>query len=114
MNPDGSQAMTPTPIRGAVLPRANVYFDGRCVSHTVQLDDGSRQSVGVILPGSELVFGTGTPEVMLGAGGWCEWRMLGDTHWQRSGEGEQFAVPADSRFEIRTGDQPYHYVCQYG
>ncbi len=106
--------MDQTPIRGAVLPRANVYFDGRCVSHTVQLDDGSRQSVGVILPGSELVFGTAAPEVMLGAGGWCEWRMLGDQAWQRCAEGERFSVPGDSRFEIRTGDEAYHYVCQYG
>ena len=106
--------MSLTPIRGAVVPRANVYFDGRCISHTLELDDGSRKSVGVILPGSELEFGTGAPETMQCAGGWCEWRMPGSQQWQRSSEGEQFSVPGNSRFEIRTGDEPYHYVCHFG
>ncbi len=106
--------MHPLQIRGAVVARANVYFDGRCVSHTVQLDDGSRQSVGVILAGSQLVFGTEAPEVMLGAGGWCEWRMPGEQAWRRSAEGETFSIPGNSRFEIRTGDAAYHYVCRYG
>ena len=44
----------------AVIKKANVYFDGKCVSHTVQFPDGSRKSVGVILP-STLTFRTGTP-----------------------------------------------------
>ena len=103
-----------SPIRGAVVPRANVYFDGRCVSHTVQLDNGSRKSVGVILPGSSLLFQTAAPEVMQGAGGWCEWRMQGSQEWKRSAEGEEFSVPANARFEIRTGDEAYHYVCHFG
>lgn len=30
----------------SVLKEANVYFDGKCVSHTVQFADGSRKSVG--------------------------------------------------------------------
>lgn len=106
--------MSVSPIRGAVQPQANVYFDGRCVSHTVQLDDGSRKSVGVILPTSSLVFNTGAPEVMQCAGGWCEWRMQGEQAWRRSAAGEQFSVPGDSRFEIRTGDEAYHYVCHFG
>ncbi len=102
-----------SPIRGAVVPRANVYFDGRCVSHTLQLDDGSRKSLGVILPGSCLLFDTAAAERMQGAGGWCEWRMSSGEAWQRSAEGEEFAVPANSRFEIRTGEQAYHYICHY-
>ena len=106
--------MSPGALRGAVIPRANVYFDGRCVSHTVQFDDGSRKSVGVILPGSTLLFNTGAPEVMQGAGGWCEWRMQGSEHWNRSAEGEQFSVPANAIFEIRTGDEAYHYICHFG
>ena len=34
----------------SVQTQANVYFDGRCVSHSVTLADGTRKSVGVILP----------------------------------------------------------------
>jgi hypothetical protein len=47
----------------AVTKQANVYFDGKCVSHTVQFADGTKKSVGVILP-STLTFNTGAPEIM--------------------------------------------------
>ncbi len=47
----------------SVVKKANVYFDGKCVSHTVQLADGTKKSVGVILPAS-LTFNTGAPEIM--------------------------------------------------
>jgi uncharacterized protein YaiE (UPF0345 family) len=33
-----------------VNKKANVFFDGKCVSHTVTLANGERKSVGVILP----------------------------------------------------------------
>ncbi|NDB23319.1 MAG: DUF1255 family protein [Burkholderiaceae bacterium] len=47
----------------SVGKKANVYFDGKCVSHTVTLADGTRKSVGVILP-STLRFDLTTKEVM--------------------------------------------------
>ena len=50
-------------LQGSVTTRANVYFDGKCVSHGVTLADGTKKSVGVILP-STLKFNTGAPEVM--------------------------------------------------
>ena len=49
----------------SLVKQANVYFDGKCVSHTVQFADGTRKTVGVILP-SSLVFNTGAPEIMEG------------------------------------------------
>jgi hypothetical protein len=52
----------------SVVKQANVYFDGKCVSHTVLLADGSRKTLGVILP-STLTFTTGAPEVMEGVAG---------------------------------------------
>ena len=46
------------PIKNvAVFPNANVYFDGKCISHTIETSDGTRKSVGVILP-STLNFST--------------------------------------------------------
>ena len=47
----------------SVIKKSNVFFDGKCVSHTVMLADGTKKSVGVILP-SSLVFNTGVPEIM--------------------------------------------------
>jgi uncharacterized protein YaiE (UPF0345 family) len=95
-----------------VVKKANVYFDGKCVSHTIQLADGTKKSVGVILP-SSLVFNTGAPEVMEGVAGSCKVRLKGESDWKRYGAGESFKVPGDSSFEISC-DEPYHYVCHFG
>jgi len=95
----------------SVVKKANIYFDGKCVSHTVMLADGSNKTVGVILP-SSLTFNTGAPEVMEGVGGTCRVRLRGENEWKAWGEGESFAVPGDSSFEIAC-DEPYHYVCHF-
>ena len=47
----------------SVSTQANVYFDGKCISHSITFADGSKKSVGVILP-STLTFNTGAPEIM--------------------------------------------------
>ena len=95
----------------SVVKKANVYFDGKCVSHTVVLADGTKKTVGVILP-SSLTFNTAAPEVMEGVGGTCRVRLRGENEWKAWGEGESFAVPGDSSFEIAC-DEPYHYVCHF-
>jgi hypothetical protein len=46
-----------------VVKKANVYFDGRVTSRTVIFPDGSRKTLGIMLPG-EYTFDTGAPEVM--------------------------------------------------
>jgi len=96
----------------SVATRANVYFDGRCISHSVTLADGSKKSVGVILPAT-LTFNTAAPEVMECVAGSCEWRLAGSAEWKRSGAGEKFSVPANASFEIRV-QEPYHYICHFG
>ena len=96
----------------SVVKRANVYFEGRCVSHTLFLADGTRKTIGVILP-STLTFTTGAPEVMEGVGGSCRVRLQGESLWREHAAGDSFAVPGDSSFEIAC-DEPYHYVCHFG
>lgn len=95
-----------------VLKQANVYFDGKCVSHTVQFADGTKKSVGVILPAS-LTFNTGVPEIMEGVAGSCRVRLKGESEWKTYGAGESFSVPGDSSFDIEV-TEPYHYVCHFG
>ena len=97
----------------AVATKASVYFDGKCVSHAVTLADGSKKSVGVILP-AELTFTTGVPEVMEGVAGACEVLLPGSGTWQRFAAGESFSVPGQSSFRIRVSGEPYHYVCHFG
>ncbi|MCX8145215.1 MAG: pyrimidine/purine nucleoside phosphorylase [Azovibrio sp.] len=97
----------------SVLKQANVYFDGKCVSHTVLFPDGSRKTVGVILPAS-LTFNTGAPEVMETVAGSCRYRLQGEREWKTSGPGESFSVPGNSSFDIEVTGEPYHYVCYFG
>ena len=91
---------------------ANVYFDGRCVSHSLQMADGSKKSVGVVLPAT-LRFNTGAAERMECVAGRCEYRLdgAGDT-WLASNPGESFKVPAHASFEIRV-ETVYHYICHF-
>ncbi|HJV25678.1 MAG TPA: pyrimidine/purine nucleoside phosphorylase [Aromatoleum sp.] len=97
----------------AVATKANVYFDGKCVSHTITLADGTRKSVGVILPAS-LTFNTGAPEIMEGVAGSCRIRLKGETEWKTWGAGQSFNVPGNSSFDIEVTGEPYHYVCHFG
>ena len=99
----------------SVKPQANVYFDGKCVSHSITLADGTSKSVGVILP-STLTFNTGAPEIMECVGGSCEDKLDGSDTWVRSNEGEKFNVPGNAKFQIRVteGFEAYHYICHFG
>lgn len=96
----------------SVVTKANVYFDGKCVSHTVQFADGTRKSVGVVLPAS-LTFNTGAPEIMECVAGACRYRLKGED-WKTSQAGESFSIPANSSFDIEVVGEPYHYVCHFG
>lgn len=95
-----------------VATRANVYFDGKCVSHSIQLADGTKKSVGVVLPAT-LTFNTGAAEIMECVAGACEYRLAGSNEWKKSGPGDKFSVPANSSFDIRVAEA-YHYVCHFG
>ena len=95
----------------SVFKQANVYFDGKCVSHSVQFANGSKKTVGVILP-STLTFNTGAPEVMEGVGGSCRVRLKGESDWKVYTAGQSFEVPGNSSFEIAC-DELYHYVCHF-
>lgn len=105
--------MTTTHIDGvSVATQASVYFDGKCVSHQLTFPDGTRKSVGVVLPAT-LTFNTGAAEIMECVAGSCEYRLAGSDAWLTSTAGERFAIPAHSSFDIRVGEA-YHYICHFG
>ena len=99
----------------SVTTTANVYFDGKCVSHGITFADGTKKSVGVILPAT-LTFNTGAPEVMECVAGSCEYKLAGSDAWVKSSAGEQFSVPGNAKFDIRVtaGFDAYHYICHFG
>lgn len=105
--------MSTTQIGGVTVnTQANVYFDGKCVSHGITLADGTKKSVGVILPAT-LTFNTGAPEIMECVAGGCEYKLAGTDAWVPSGPGQKFSVPGNSSFDIRVA-QAYHYICHFG
>jgi uncharacterized protein YaiE (UPF0345 family) len=95
----------------SVVKKANVYFDGKCVSHTVLMPNGERKTVGVILPGV-LTFNTDAPERMDVVAGRCRIRLDQSGDWQTYGPGESFDVPGKSRFDI-DAVEVLHYVCHF-
>lgn len=105
--------MTTTHIDGvSVTTTASIYFDGKCISHGITLADGSKKSVGVILPAT-LTFNTGAPEIMECVAGSCEYKLPGSEVWLTSRPGERFSIPGNAKFDIRV-TEPYHYICHFG
>lgn len=96
-----------------VTKKANLYFEGKCISYNLTLADGAKKSIGIIFP-SLLSFNTGAPEVMETVAGSCRVRLKGQSEWVTYGEGQSFNAPANSSFEIEVVGEPYHYVCHFG
>jgi uncharacterized protein YaiE (UPF0345 family) len=95
----------------SVVKKANIYFDGKCVSHTVLLADGTKKTIGVIFP-SSLTFNTAAPEIMELNAGKCRIRLKGETEWKNYEGGQSFNVPGNSSFDIETLET-LDYVCHF-
>lgn len=93
--------------------KANVYFDGKVVSHTILFADGSKKSLGLIYPGT-FKFNTGVPERMDIVAGRCRARLAGEEQWRDYGAGSGFAIPGNSWFEIAVEDGIAEYLCSFG
>jgi uncharacterized protein YaiE (UPF0345 family) len=97
----------------SVGKKANVFFGGKCVSHSVFFPDGSRKTVGVVLAGAELTFNVGTPELMEITAGECQVKIAGDSAFKAYTAGTSFRVAENSSFEIHAKDD-VNYVCSFG
>ena len=95
----------------SVVKKANLYFDGKCVSHTVLFPDGTKKTCGVIFP-SSLTFNTGAPEDVEINSGMCKVKLAGSNDWQTYAAGQTFSVPGNSSFEIETVET-LDYVCHF-
>ncbi|MAM85846.1 pyrimidine/purine nucleoside phosphorylase [Allohahella sp. A8] len=84
----------------SVMKKANVYFDGKVISHTVLFEDGEKKTLGVMLPG-EYRFGTEQRENMAIQAGQVEVKMPDASTWVTYKAGEAFDVPANSAFNIK-------------
>jgi purine/pyrimidine-nucleoside phosphorylase len=92
--------------------KANIYFDGKVVSHTVWFGDGTKKTLGLIYPGS-FSFNTGAPERMDISGGDCRARLAGAADWTSYSAGSFFRVPGNSSFEITVDSGIAEYICSF-
>lgn len=95
-----------------VVTKANVYFDGKVVSHTVLFADESKKTLGLIYPGS-FHFGTAAAERMELTAGDCRVKLDGQPQWKDYSAGQAFDVPAKSGFDIEVKSGICEYICSF-
>lgn len=83
-----------------VVKKANIYFDGKVVSHTVLFADGSKKTLGIMQAG-EYEFNTGAPEIMEILSGELMWQLKDEGDWKKIVGGQAFDVPANSTFLMK-------------
>jgi uncharacterized protein YaiE (UPF0345 family) len=94
-----------------VLVEGNSYFDGAVTSRTVLFPDGSKKTLGFMLPG-EYAFGTEAAERMEITSGVLEVKLPGEEVWLKVRGGESFNVPANSTFQVKVKEVT-DYCCSY-
>jgi purine/pyrimidine-nucleoside phosphorylase len=104
---------TPTEFRNVTaVAKANVYFEGKVVSHSILFPDGSKKTLGLIYAG-KFHFGTDKAERMEIVAGQCVVKMDGQTASKTYGAGQAFEVPAKSGFDIEVKTGICEYICSY-
>jgi len=84
----------------SVVKKANVYFNGNVTSRTVIFSDGSKKTLGVMLPG-EYEFSTGEKELMEIMSGEMEVLLPGENAWKSITGGQSFEVAGNAKFKLR-------------
>jgi hypothetical protein len=83
-----------------IIKEANIYFDGKVTSRTIIFPDGTKRTLGVMLPG-EYEFNTEDKELMEIFAGELDVLLPGEDNWKMIKGGEEFEVPAQSSFKLK-------------
>lgn len=94
-----------------LIREANVYFEGKVTSRTVLFADGSKKTLGIMMPG-DYEFGTDFHELMEIMAGELEVLLPGSDSWQNISAGQSFEVPANSKFGLKI-KTVVDYCCSY-
>jgi uncharacterized protein YaiE (UPF0345 family) len=94
------------------IAKANVYFDGKVVSHSIIFQDGSKKTLGLIYPG-KFHFGTEKAERMQIIAGACVVILDTQNAEKDYAAGTFFDVPAKSGFDIEVKEGICEYVCSF-
>jgi hypothetical protein len=94
-----------------VVKKANIYFDGKVTSRTIIFPDGSKKTLGVMLPG-EYEFNTDAREIMEIMSGDLDVLLPVNKDWKTIKGGESFEVPAKSKFGLKVREIA-DYCCSF-
>ncbi|KAB7885522.1 pyrimidine/purine nucleoside phosphorylase [Poseidonibacter ostreae] len=94
-----------------LVKKANIYFNGNVTSRTFIDTDGSKKSLGIMMPG-EYNFGTNEPELMEILAGEVEVKLAGEDTWNTYTENTSFNVKGNSDFDIKVKTIT-DYCCSY-
>lgn len=94
-----------------IIKQASIYFDGKVTSRSVIFSDGSRKTLGIMLPG-EYEFSTDDKEIMEILSGDLEVLITDTEGWKTIKGGEFFEVPAKSKFSLKVKSLT-DYCCSY-
>lgn len=92
--------------------KANIYFDGQVMSHTLIDAQGVRKTLGLIQPGT-YHFGTAAPEHMEIVAGACTVVVDGTTAETHYVAGQVFDLPCNSGFNITSTNGVCEYICTF-
>jgi uncharacterized protein YaiE (UPF0345 family) len=95
-----------------VVTKANIYFNGDVVSHTILFPSGEKKTLGLIRPGA-FHFNTDAPERMEIVAGTCRVMLDGSTDAKDYAAGEAFDVPGKSGFGIEVRSGLCEYICSF-
>jgi purine/pyrimidine-nucleoside phosphorylase len=92
------------------VKEANIYYDGKVTSRTLEFSNGSIKSLGIMLPG-EYTFSTNDKEIMEMLSGDLEVRLPNE-EWKTLQTPETFEVDANVSFDLKIKTVT-DYCCSY-
>ena len=101
-----------SPGASGVPAAPNSEIENKVISHTLELKDGTKKTVGTIAPGT-YSFNTGAPERMDILAGSCKVKLAGQSTWKDYTAGQFFEVPGKSSFEITVQAGLMEYLCSF-
>lgn len=94
----------------SISKKANIYFEGKVTSRTIVFADGTKKTLGIMLPG-EYEFSTSVKEEMEFSAGKLEYKLEGQ-EWQSIENKGTFHVPANEKFQLKVYEVA-DYCCSY-
>ena len=90
---------------------ANIYFEGKVISRNIFFKDGSKKTLGVMLPG-EYEFNTESKELIEIVSGKLDIKLKDDNNWILITDRMDFYIPSNSSFKVKVLEL-VNYTCSY-